>query len=457
MSKHVIVLGGGACGLAAAWELIERGHKVTVIERAPLVGGLAGCVEHNGNRYEYGTHVFHTDQPDLRKRVLDLMGDRMFSFDRGSRLEIKFRDKYFPFPLNGIQVIRNLPIHLSAECVLSLIKWILIAQISHRGPATTEEYLKWHFGAKLYDIFFKDYTLKFWGVPCSQLDPKFGQDRIPRSDVFRILHDLIDYLGLQKVINRHPLVERSIGKLYYTPTGLQAMFQRIADHVVNKGGTVLTSTHAKQVCTSNGRFESVCVSGPDGERVIDGDCLVSTIPLPWLVRMIPSAPSHVVASAGELKFLPLTVCGLLVRRKPVRTAICTYYRDKIFNRLSEPTNHNLLVEPSNASLLLAEMTPYSLGSSADNPEAIRDAVIKDIVQEGLIKSEDVLDSIVFNYDSAYPIYLLGYQEHLARCLDYISSLDSIRTVGRQGQFIYVNIHVTMRKGLEIARELSANI
>ncbi|MFC1461930.1 FAD-dependent oxidoreductase [Verrucomicrobiota bacterium] len=46
MSKHVIVLGAGACGLAAAWELVERGHRVTVIERAPLVGGLAGCVEH---------------------------------------------------------------------------------------------------------------------------------------------------------------------------------------------------------------------------------------------------------------------------------------------------------------------------------------------------------------------------------------------------------------------------
>lgn len=454
MGKHIIVLGAGACGLAAAWELVERGHKVTVIERLPIVGGLAGCVEHNGNRYEYGTHVFHTDQPDLRQRVLDLMGERMFAFDRGSRLEIKFRDKYFPFPLNGIQVVRNLPPALSAACVLSFTKWLVIMMIARRGPRNTEEYLKCHFGAKLYEIFFKDYTHKFWGVSCDQLDPKFGQDRIPRSDVFRMLHDLVDYLGLQKFINRHPLVERSIGKLYYTPSGLQAMFQKIADHVVGRGGVVLTGTSAVRVSAFGGRFESVSVSGPDGERVIKGDCLISTIPLPWLVGMIsPAAPSHVHASSGKLKYLPLTVCGLLVRRKPVRSAICTYYRDKVFNRLSEPTNHGLLTVPPDASLLLAEMTPYSLGTDAGNPGTIRRAVIGNMVQEGLIKSEDVLDSTVFNYDTAYPVYLLGYQNHLARCMDYVTSIEGMRTAGRQGQFVYVNIHVAMKYGIEAARKL----
>ena len=213
MSRHVVVLGGGACGLSAAWELAENGQKVTVIERGDQVGGLAGHVVHNGNNFEFGTHVFHTGHADLKKRVIDLMGPEMFPFNRGSKLEIKFHDKYYAFPLNGVQVVRHLPLKTSLACIASLVHWLVRSKLKFRPPINTEEYLIWHFGKKLYEVFFQDYTHKFWGVGCAHLDPKFGQDRIPRSDIFRLLHDLIDSLGLEKFINRHELVERTIGHI----------------------------------------------------------------------------------------------------------------------------------------------------------------------------------------------------------------------------------------------------
>ncbi|MFC1461594.1 FAD-dependent oxidoreductase, partial [Verrucomicrobiota bacterium] len=427
----------------------------TVIERAPLVGGLAGCVEHNGNRYEFGTHVLHTDQPELRKRVLDLMGDRMFSFDRGSRLEIKFRDRYYPFPLNGIQVMRNLPPGLSLSCILSFVKWLIILMLKRDGPKSTEEYLELHFGRKLYEVFFKDYTRKFWGVPCSELDPRFGQERIPRSDVVRVFHDLVGFLGLQKMIDRHPLVERSIGKLYYTSNGLQVMFQTIADKITSNGGRVITGATAVEVNVKAGAFNGVRIETVRGEETIAGDYLISSIPITTLSQiMSPSPPPNVLGSANQLRYLPLKVCGLLINRKSVRNSICTYYRDKIFNRLSEPTTHGLLTAPPGKCIVLAEMTPCSIEQCGiSSEEHIRAAVIDDMAKEGLIHAEDVLDSVILDYDAAYPVYLLGYRKHLDRCLNYIGSLKNARSVGRQGQFVYVNIHITMKMGCEAAREV----
>jgi protoporphyrinogen oxidase len=455
MPKKVVILGGGACGLSAAWELIDNGCLPTIIERMPLVGGLASCVERGGNFYEFGTHVFHTDQDELRKRVVDLVGDRAFSFERGSRLEILFRDRYYKFPLNGVQVVRNLPPNLAVACILSFLKWFVVSTFIPHDPRNTEEYLTWHFGAKLFNIFFEEYTKRFWGIPCNQLDARFGRDRIPRSDVFRVLHDLIEFLGLQRIIDRHPLVERSIGLLYYTPRGLQDLFQCIAEHIEAKGGTVLTQHNAVGINMDGGRFRSVTVEGPQGQQIIDGDYLISTMPLNGLVKMMqPLPPDEVLTSADSLSYMPLKVCGLLIDKPQVRKAICTYYQNLIFNRLSEPTVHGLVTTPLNKSILLAEMTPASLNHSGIvNDQDVYKAVVADLVKMELIEETQILDSVIMDYDAAYPIYRLGFDSHVSQIQNYLATVNNLTSTGRQGRFAYINIHNTMKMGIEAARQM----
>ena len=194
--KRIVVLGAGAAGLASSWELVERGvTNMLLLERAPVVGGLLAYVERNGNLYEYGSHVFHTNIENLRNRVKALMGERLFEFDRLSKLHIKFRNKYFRYPLNGMDIILDLPLHVSLHCALSMLYSNMTWKIFGKEATNAAEVLQRRFGYKLYDIFFKDYTHKFWGIPCEQLDKLFALESIPRSDILKVVHDIFEKLG----------------------------------------------------------------------------------------------------------------------------------------------------------------------------------------------------------------------------------------------------------------------
>src|SRR5580704_8172933 len=70
--SDVIVIGGGFCGLAAAYELTKRGFRVTVLERDPEVGGLAGTFEVNGTRLEKFYHHWFTNDAHVMRLVREL-------------------------------------------------------------------------------------------------------------------------------------------------------------------------------------------------------------------------------------------------------------------------------------------------------------------------------------------------------------------------------------------------
>jgi protoporphyrinogen oxidase len=453
---RTVILGAGAAGLAAAWELIDRGAKnVTILERAPLVGGLLSYYEKNNNKYEYGSHVFHTDNEELRARIKHLMGTDLLEFDRGCKLHIKFCNKYFRYPLNGIDIITNLPLYISISCVLSMVYSFFKWKLAGREPSNSTEVLSKHFGHKLYKIFFEDYTHKFWGMPCEKLDRLFALERIPRSDVFKLIHDIFEKLGLGQMFTGHNLTERAIGKLYYCENGIHEIPNKIAALVQERGGKIITNIQLKQILIKDGKAVRIEYSENGSTEVLDVEKIVSTIPIRYLIPLFsPSPNSDILQSASRLKYLPLTVCGLLVKRNPVREAILTYYRDAVYNRLSEPTYHGLQTSPENRSILLAEMTDYTLQEQnlTSNEDIVR-KVIEDLVKENLITQEEVEDSCVFRYKEAYPIYHIGFQKDLARIREYLDHLGNVHSTGRQGAFCYVNTHATMQMAISSVREM----
>lgn len=455
MKKTNIVLGAGAAGLAAAWQLTDKGKAVHVLERKELVGGLISYYEKAGNIYEYGSHVFHTDNEELRTRVKNLMGSNILEFDRAGRLQIKFLDKYYRYPLNGIDILINLPFKVSLKCVISMFVSMVKWKLFKKEPANSADVLKKHFGNTLYDIFFKEYTHKFWGMPCEELDKAFALERIPRSDVLKIVHDLFEKLGIGKMFSGHHLTERAIGKLYYCKNGINELTNTIAQHVIKHNGSIETNVEIKKIYIENNKAVKVEYISNDEIKYKEVENIISTIPINYLIELITPAPDiDVLTSARRLKYLPLTVCGLLVSRKPVRDAILTYFRNSIYNRLSEPTTHGLETIPVNNSIILAEMTDYSIQlAGLKTDDDITQKVIEDLVNEGLITKEEILDTCVYRYKEAYPIYHVGFREDLKIIEKYINSLENVISTGRQGAFCYVNIHATMQMAITAVNEM----
>ena len=67
MKNKAIILGSGPTGLITAWKLLEKGWKVTIIEKNSIVGGLCRSWKDDGFILDTGPHIFHTPDNALKK------------------------------------------------------------------------------------------------------------------------------------------------------------------------------------------------------------------------------------------------------------------------------------------------------------------------------------------------------------------------------------------------------
>ena len=70
MLKKIYILGGGVTGLASAYELLKHGHKVEIIEKSSMIGGLARTESWKGKPIDMGPHIYHTPDSDIKNYLL---------------------------------------------------------------------------------------------------------------------------------------------------------------------------------------------------------------------------------------------------------------------------------------------------------------------------------------------------------------------------------------------------
>ena len=75
MSKKFIILGAGPCGLATAFGLTLNEIDLEVYEARDVVGGLGGSEEVDGMVFDYGPHIYHTHDSEMKKFWLDNFED----------------------------------------------------------------------------------------------------------------------------------------------------------------------------------------------------------------------------------------------------------------------------------------------------------------------------------------------------------------------------------------------
>ena len=169
----IVVIGGGPGGLTAAYELVRRGHRVIVYEADSQVGGISKTVEYKGFRFDLGGHRFFTKVKVVREMWRMMLGEEFLRRPRLSR--IYYDGKFFAYPLKAVNVVRNLGLLTSVSVGLSYLR-------ARMFPVTPEvSFADWitnRFGRRLYEIFFKGYTEKVWGIPCTSISSACELDPI---------------------------------------------------------------------------------------------------------------------------------------------------------------------------------------------------------------------------------------------------------------------------------------
>jgi protoporphyrinogen oxidase len=186
------------------------------------------------------------------------------------------------------------------------------------------------------------------------------------------------------------------------------------------------------------------------------DWLVSTIPLNLLPALFhPPAPAALTEAAQALKFRAIVFVGILVRRATVLPASFMYFRDKTFNRITDLSRFKVEIEPKGSTILVAEITCQPGERLWTDEQLASGSVIDELVADGILAHGDVLSTHVFKAEHGYPIYLVGYEERLATALRELAARPTVSSFGRQGRFAYINTHVAMKLGYDLARDLAA--
>ncbi len=443
MTPQLTILGGGPCGLYAAHQALDLGAKVTLYEKEKTYGGLAAGHERGGNWFDLGVHMLHAFDTEIFTTCQKVMGEERLEVPLKSH--IKWGGKIYHYPLRGRDILAGIPPLTLARCLSGLF----IAEIDSRfgnrpaGP-DAESALIELYGAPLYEFFFEDFTQRYWGIHPRDLSAEFIRRKMPRLSAVDVFKNLLEKLHLTKVRNTSEGALR-FETLHYSATGSETLPRRLATSLKNRGATLQAQSPITKITHSDH-----LITGTNYGTVTSQ--FLSTLPLPHLIQALdPPAPAHILRAAQELRFKPMAVYALLLKKDRCMDALYTYYRDRIFHRVGEPKNAGLLVRPSGHTTLIVETTCEI--DDAKWTGAALPQIIQDLQAEGLCRQEEIISQHLIQATHAYPIFAKGFETQLREITDYLSTFRNLRSSGRQGAFTYPNMHQAMRMGATAVKEL----
>lgn len=453
-NNRVVILGAGVCGLYAGLELSSAGVPVTVIERETSPGGLAAGLKRGQNYYDLGVHMLHGFDREILDRIRQLMSSESIPVELNAKIRWVGRD--FRYPLQFKDMVSGVPPLVLARCITGLLVAEAKNRINKAEPANAEEALIQLYGRPLYEFFFEQFTTRYWGTPCARLSAAFIKAKMPRLAVRDMVLNVLQKTGF---INKPDFGVASAladETLYYSPSGAEAMPRNLAESIRKADGEVLLghSVSGLNMLGPNGPFRVVFNDRTGRRYQRDFSHCISSIPLPRLVEVInPAVPPSVRDAARRLKYRSIVIYGLLVRKRTALDALYVYYRNRIFHRIGEPKNAGMQTCPADHTVLIVEMT-CDMGDGRWTGDAdTKKQLFDELEEEGVCTADQIVEQHILRCPEGYPIFALGFERHLRTVVDYLDSVTTLRSTGRQGAFCYPNMHGAMRMGADAARSI----
>lgn len=435
-AQKIAVIGAGPAGLTAAYILSKRGHKVDVFEASHQVGGLSGSMELWGRTVDFGPHRFFTKNDEVEKLWMEMNEDSYHMIQRKTR--ILYLGKFFEYPLNILNVFKNLGIRKSAHCFFSYLYAVLNKK---EQKDNFENWVIRNFGNELYKIFFKSYTEKLWGIPCQDLDSNFAKQRIKKLSLWEVFkHFLV----------RTQKHETLISQFRYPSHGSGQTYKNMEKKIIEQGNRVHKNTRIDELIVSGEKVVGLRA----GESNQEYDHVISTMPLDSLVGALPEVPRPVQEAMKDLSFRNTILVYLEIDSANLFPDQWIYIQDESL-RLGRITNFNNWSSPSceeeKNTLVVLELWCDS-GDSLWNMEdsSLVEKAVSELRQTPLIDNQQILRSHIYRVSKSYPLYKYSYKDNLKTVLQYLKGFEGLSIAGRYGTFSYHNQDVSMEMGIAAA-------
>ncbi len=443
--QSVVVIGAGPAGLTAALELVEQGIRPIVLERSHLVGGIARTESYKGFRFDMGGHRFFTKSDEVRELWHRILGDRFLQRPRLSR--IFYNKKYFHYPLKPFDALGKLGPIEGIRIVLSYLRWRVFP---YKRVDTFEQWVTNRFGRRLFQMFFKSYTEKVWGIPCSELKAEWAAQRIKNLTLGSAL--------LNWLIKPKTAITSLIEQFDYPELGPGMMWEAFRREIERQGGEIRLNCDVVGIERKGDRILGVRVDQLGQTDYIEVDHVISSMPVTEFIRKLtPAAPEPIVRASSQLKYRDfLTVC-LIVDRADLFADNWIYIHEPEVKvgRIQNFKNWSpqMLPDPSKTSLGLEYFCNEGDAVWCAPDEELIELGKSELERIGLVKAGEVIDGCVFRIAKSYPVYDSEYRDSLATIKTFVNSLANFHTVGRNGLHRYNNQDHAMLTGLYAARNL----
>lgn len=498
--KKIVIIGAGPAGLTAAVELLkdqtEEQFEVVMLEESNAIGGISRTVHYHGNRMDIGGHRFFSKSDEVMQWWNDLMpiqGKNSFDDkklhrkkplveggpnpekedkvmlirDRVSR--IYYKKHFFDYPVSmSWNTIKNMGLADTMESGFSYLK----STVAPLEESSLENFYINRFGKKLYSMFFEGYTKKLWGRHPSEISADWGAQRVKGLSIVALLKDMVSKVTGSKGEKE---VETSlIEQFYYPKFGPGQLWETAAEKVKELGGTILMNHSVSKINIEKGKIKSVVCNTPDGEKTIEGDIFISSMPVKDLVCDMQGeeVPEDMLEIAEGLPYRDFVTVGLLVPKLNLKNETniktlsnivpdCWIYvqdrnvklgRIQIFNNWSP----YMVEKPEETVWIGLEYFCNEGDKFWELPDKQRiKFAARELAKMGVIDGEeDVLDAHCEKVKKAYPAYFDTYED-FDDLIEYLDTFENLYCVGRNGQHRYNNMDHSMLTAMRTADAIKA--
>jgi protoporphyrinogen oxidase len=501
--KTAIIIGAGPAGLTAAYELLEKTDiKPIIFEMTPDIGGISKTVNYKGNRIDIGGHRFFSKSDRVMKwweNIMPLQGapssddlilDRDVTLSdqnnapdpeksdivmlvRSRLSRIFFLRSFFDYPISlKWNTFKNLGLIRITRIGLSYLK---ARVIPIKDEKSLEDFIINRFGRELYLTFFKDYTEKVWGVPCSQIKPDWGAQRIKGLSITKtLLHAVKTIMVKDESVGQKSIETSLIDRFMYPKLGPGQLWEEVARIVESRGGVIRMNSELVGLTLENDEITSATVRDTDTGQIenISGNYFFSSMPVKQLIASMGLQKEAVVNEvANGLTYRDFLTVGLLMRklkinnetnRKSVNNIVPDNWiyiqerevkvgRLQIFNNWSP----YMVKDPDTVWIGME----YFCNEGDDIWTMPDDQLIRfgitELASIDIIDKEDVLDATVIRMPKAYPAYF-GTYDRFDEIREFTDQIGNLFLIGRNGMHRYNNSDHSMLTAMVAVENIIQN-
>jgi protoporphyrinogen oxidase len=449
-----VIAGGGPAGLTAAYELTKHGHACVVLEADPnLVGGISRTDQYKGYRFDIGGHRFFSKSEEVNRLWEEILGEEFLTRPRMSR--IFYDGKFFHYPLRPVDALLKLGPICAARILLSYFR----ARVRPIAPERSfEDWVVNRFGRRLFEIFFKTYTEKVWGMPTSAISADWAAQRIKGLSLTKAVWNAL-FGGKSAGRRGGEVIKTLIDEFKYPRLGPGQMWEAARDRVVAAGGAVHHDRQVVRVEHDGSAVTAFVARDRQGrETHYHGRNFLSTMPIRHLVQSLsPAPPASVLRAAGSLKYRDFLTVVLIVEGTDIFPDTWIYIHEPSVRvgRIQNFRNWSpdMVPEPGRSSLGL-EYFCFEGDDLWTRPDAeLIDLARREIAEIGLVPAGRVVDGCVVRMPKAYPVYDEEYLANVALVRNWLRPLANLELAGRNGMHKYNNQDHSMMTALLAARNI----